>query len=304
MIKHKQKYQKDFDQLLYSKVMEVYQEPERKLDAEDEKDLTRVEQHIRRSSYYVPVNCDHSHYGIPEGIHVTPKDINGMRVKPAGQDTARRFRLYYDTPDLDGYHGGVEVRIQFPDETEHGHAKPFKQVVKLGRNATINDPTFHRIEISSRLAQPVPSFEPAALDGNKKLSVFLKEYFDVAALRPLQLLTTVRTRYYCRPGGEDTVVEFGYDRGRAMTINDYRSPILQIEPEVLHGDVAILDGIGKRLTDRFNGQLAVNLDSKPTPGFKYLDEVLRGNKKAKDFILTLPRDEFRIIAREECPALF
>jgi hypothetical protein len=304
MIRHSKKYLEEFNDLLRSGSMEVYLEPERKLDVPSEADLSKIESHIRRSHYYVPLNGKRSNHDIPPGIQVSTDDINNLNIRPAGEDTVRRFRLYYDTPDLDGYKGHVEVRIEFPKPTSHGSVLAYKQVIKMGLPATSDDPTFHRIEISGKLRHPIPSFEPAALDGNKKLSAFLKDHFDVDAFRPLQLLTTARTRYYCRPDGcENTVVEFGYDRGRAMTLNNFRYPILQIEPEVLHGDEAVLGDISKRLTQRFK-VAAVNLESKPTPGWRHLDEILTGNKAAKSFLLGLPQDKFRFISPDECPALF
>lgn len=304
MLKHRKRYDQQFADLLGSASMQVYREPERKLDVHTETDLAKVENHIRRSRYYVPLNGKRSNHDIPSGIHVTVDDINNLKVRPAGEDTPRRFRLYYDTPDLDGYHGNVEIRVEFPKPTTHGSVRSYKQVIKMGLPATAEDPTFHRIEISGRLETPVPSFESSALDGNKKLSAFLKEHFDCSALRPLQLLTTVRTRYYCRPAGcENTVVEFGYDRGRAMTLNEFRYPILQIEPEVIRGDESVLGDIGQRLTQRFE-TVRINLESKPTPGFRHLDGILAGNPRAKSFLLGLPRDEFRFVSRAECPSLF
>lgn len=299
-------YCRDFNALITSSAVTKYLEPERKLDAPNEETLSAFERHIERSRYYVPLNDPSTtEYDIPAGIDVTVDDINHMRVKPAKEDTPRRWRVYYDTPDLALYRGGVELRIEFPKSTEHGHAKPYKQVIKLGKAATAEDPTFHRIEISGRLTKPIPSFDSDVLDGNKELEKFLRKHFDESDVFPLQLLTTARERLWCRPGGRaDTIVEFGIDRGRAITVIDHRSLVLQIEPEVLHGNEAILEEIGVRLKTKFNRDLTPNYRSKPSPGYDHLASVLDGNPEAKAYLRTLRKDTFRIIKPGECPALF
>lgn len=299
-------YWQGLEALLAHSAFAKYLEPERKLDAACEGTLDKVVGHIRRTKYYVPVNhATMIEHAIPPGLHVSPDDINHLKINPARETTARRLRIYYDTPSLDLYRGGVELRIEFPKATEHGHAKPYKQVVKLGRAATEADPTFHRIEISGRLAKPVPSFESNALDDNKRLSAFLKRFFNAADVKPLQILTTVRDRLWCYPGGDpNTIVEFGIDRGHGMTVTGHRYPLLQIEPEVTKGDDRILEEITPRLLQRFKESLTVNLRSKPSPGFDNLAGILRGNDEGIRYLRGIKQHEFRFVTPEQCPALF
>jgi hypothetical protein len=303
--KNCEKYKREFNVLMSSRDLWVYREPEQKFDVNNEGDLEAVEHYIQGVKDLIPVNDPRSSYDIPNGIYVDPEMINNLKVSPAREDTPRRYRVYYDTPNLEAYHGGIEIRIEFPKPTEHGHAKPYKQIVKLGGSASLDDPTFHRLEISGRLQRPIPSFEASALDGNKKLSEFLKKYIDTDDLRPLQLLTTARTRLFFHVAGNDsTTVEIATDRGHGLTLTGSKYPILQIEPEIIKGDEATLDIIGARLRDRFNGTLVPNFTSKPTPGYEHLAPLLAASKNARSFVKGLPQDEFRLINRKDCPDLF
>ena len=298
-------YCEKFNALLSSKSLAQYLEPERKLDVTSEATLRRIEQVIRTDDYFIPVNALSSGHDIPEGIHVTADDVNHMEVPNAQEVTPRRYRLYYDTPSLDAFRHGIEIRIEFPKATEHGHARKFKQVVKLGKEATEEDPTFHRLEFAERLMEPIPSFDAKVLDGNKRLSAFLKDTIDCDALRPLQLLTTVRSRLWCRTEDDpDTIVEFGFDRGRGMTVTGHRYPILQVEPEVIRGDEGILEPVVQRLVNKFGDKVMVNLHSKPTPGFDDLAAILHKNPAGKAFLAQRSPDEFSFIKRRECAALF
>jgi hypothetical protein len=299
------KYRHEFNTLMRSKDVAVYQEPEQKFDIPTESGLEAVEKFICENEYLIPINDPRSSYDIPRGIHIDSSVINNFKIRPAREDTPRRFRVYYDTPSLDAYRGDVEIRIEFPKPTEHGHKKLYKQVVKLGGAATPEDPIFHRIEVSGRVSRPVPSFEPSALDGNEKLSSFLKKHIKCDDLRPLQVLTTMRTRFYFHASDDRaTTVEIASDRGRGIALNGERFPILQMELEVLNGDNNVLNVIASQLKNRFNGLLTPNLTSKPTPGYEALTPLLTGNKKARSFVKNLKRDEFRIVAPHECPELF
>lgn len=307
--KKRNKVCREFRELLTSPDLAKYLEPERKLDAvgvDGLETLKAAEDHIIADPYYILVNDPKAGHDIPPGINVTADDINNFEVPYAREDTPRRFRVYYDTPKLEAFRDlGVEIRIEFPKATEHGRAKTYKQVVKLGRAATAEDPTFHRIEIAGRLSKPVPSFEPSVLDGNKKLAAFLQDNIDVKTLLPLQLISTVRTRIWCRPGGDpNTIVEYAFDRGRGLTVANHNYHIRQIEPEVTRGDEKILASLGPRLKDQFGDRLVVNLCSKPSPGFDSLWEVLKHNERAQDYLRQhLKQEQFRVVSPQECPAL-
>lgn len=293
----KKQFEAGLKRLLGSAAMGVYLEPEQKLDARDESVLKDVESYIVDDPYFELLNTNHLTCDVPPGIHISSDLINGYPVEYARQVTPRRFRLYYDTPMLDGFHCGVEVRIEHPGPTEHGHKKPFKQVVKIGGPATSKDHTFHRIEISGRIASSIPSFEAETLDGNGKLAGFLSDSLDVANFRPLQLLATVRTRIWCRPDGDaNTIVEFGIDRGRGITFDGHQYSILQIEPELIHGDPAALNDVSDKLMERFSGALTVNLTSKPTPGYNHLAAVLKDDKVMRHAARRLKVPEFNLLA--------
>ncbi len=300
---------REFQELLASPDMAKYLEPERKLDAvgpDGFDTLTAAEKHIIADPYYVLVNDPDAGHDIPPGIEVTADDINNFEVPYAREDTSRRFRVYYDTAKLEAYRDiGVEIRIEFPKVTEHGRSKTYKQVVKLGKAATEEDPTFHRIEIAGRLSRPIPSFEPAVLDGNKKLAAFLQDNINVKELLPLQLISTVRTRIWCRPGGDpNTIVEYAFDRGRGLTVASHNYHICQIEPEVTRGDERVLASLGPRLKEQFGNKLQVNLRSKPSPGFDSLWDVLKHNGRAQDHLRQhLRQEKFRMVSPDECPAL-
>lgn len=289
---------------LSSSNMTDYLEPEQKLDASCSSTLDDVEQFILTHPGFCLLNISDD-LPLPDGINIDVGLLKIDGVKPAQQITPQRFRLYYDTPTLTAFHRGVEVRIELPGPTEHGHSKHYKQVVKLGGGASKDDPTFHRLEISGRLKEPVPTFQPDALDGKKDLSNFLHKTFKASAFRPLQLLTTVRTRIWCRPKNEaDTIIEFGIDRGWGMTVTGFRYPILQIEPELIKGRQGALDDVSQTLRNHFGNALSVNLTSKPTPGYMNLAPILRTNKAAKTCTRALPVREFGQISLETCPSLF
>lgn len=283
--------------LLNSATLGVYLEPERKLDAEHPDILSEVENYILNDPYFELLNNNHITCDIPDGIALPPEMIVDFAVEPAHQVTTRRFRVYYDTPKLHGFRHGVEVRIEHPGPTEHGYKKPFKQVVKIGGQASPEDPTFHRMEISGTLFQSIPDFSADALDDNNKISAFLGRSFKAESFRPLQVLTTVRTRLWCRPMGfEDSIVEFGIDRGAGLTINGYKYPILQIEPELIHGNPAALGAVSEKLKDHFGNALSPNYTSKPTPGYNHLASVLDSRGRINGIkVSDLPVQSFALI---------
>ncbi len=293
-------FQASLKRLLNSAAMAVYWEPEQKLDADGPEILNQVEDYIVHDPYFELLNTANHESDIPKGINISSDLLNGYPIEFAHQVTPPRFRVYHDTEDLYGFENGIEIRIEHPGPTEHGHKNPYKQVTKIGGPATDEDHTFHRLEISGRLAHAIPDLQPESLEKNDKLSDVLKKHMSVDKLRPLQLLFTVRTRIWCRPEGDpNTIVEFGIDRGKGFTFDGFTYPIWQIEPELIRGDPSKLDHVSQRLMNHFQGSLTVNLTSKPTPGYNHLGAMLASDKGFKRRIRNLPVDEFHFLAESK-----
>ena len=297
----KKAFEQQLAKVLGTAAMAVYLEPEQKLDATCPDTLKKVEDFIVADPYFELLNLHRMAGDIPKDIALPHGFLDDCPAEYAHQVTPTRFRVYYDTPALDGFHRGVEIRIEHPGPTEHGHKNPYKQVVKIGGPATSEDHTFHRLEISGRLAAAIPNTKAESLDDNEKLSSLLKKHIKTEKLRPLQLLVTTRTRIWCHPNGDpDTIVEFGIDRGQGITVDGYKYPIWQIEPELIRGsDAAVLNTVSERLMDRFEGALAVNLTSKPTPGYNHLAHVLEQQSGMKARIQRLPVQQFNVLPQLE-----
>ncbi len=295
----------DIATLLQRPDLLMYHEPERKFDARNRKTLNQVISYILRDPAYTLVN-DPENLDIPAGIVIDPKLLGTYKDPYATANTPRRYRVYFDTPYLEAADLGVELRIEHPKVTAAAKKKPYQQVIKIGREGTSDSHTLDRLEFPGNLECPLPSFDCKLLDGNKDVAEFLQANLDPNDMYGLLMLMTVRTRLWCRlKDAPDTLVEFGIDRGEAVTLTGYRYPILQVEPEIKHGRKEALQYVEERLLHTFSDLLTVNLRSKAAPGIDHMRQAIGGDPQVASWMRSNLRPEiFRPVTREECPLLF
>lgn len=251
---------------------DINHELECKLDANSDNDLIKLREFVLDNpAHFTPV-LDRVHHGIPKDM-LSEFDVPLEITEP-------RIRLYFDDIKLSAYAQGIEIR----QEPRPGGG--VKQMVKLGGNATADNPILDRMEYGANIKKfgvDLSVLKPDRIRKQVKSALKNKE------LKPLVCMVSQRTRLKYHPSGDPlTTIELGFDtpcRGHAMGGFKWSAP--QLELELLSGDINSLHAEAAFLTNLF--ALTPNLTSKPFRGFEHLKTFLQ-TPEGKAAFNTHPQD--------------
>lgn len=237
-----------------------FHELEFKLDAADVPLMKAVQAHVQgQPKIFTPT----THFRLLDSI---PRDLHHA-FQPPIEITDARKRLYFDTVDLAAFRNGIEIR-------QERHTKGrIKQMVKIGGNASEDDPLMDRMEHGAYLKSFGADFGSIKDDDARK---FLKKTLGNGDdMKPLVCMISQRTRIKYHPEGDpDTIIEIGFDypcRGYSLTGFVWDAP--QMELEIVKGpyDHDAARATLEREAARFDSfGLVRNVVSKPTPAFERL----------------------------------
>lgn len=251
-----------------------FHELEFKLDADSVALMKAVQAHvIARPKIFTPTTH-------PDLLEAIPQDLRTSFQMPIEVTEARK-RLYFDSRRLDAYEAGIEIR-------QERHTKGrVKQMVKIGGNATEDDPLMDRMEHGSYLKRFGADFSNIKDDDARK---FLRKTLgDGEDMKPVVCMISQRTRIKYHPDGDpDVLIELGFDypcRGYSFMGHVWDCP--QMELEIVKGpdEHAKARRILEREAARFDEfGLIRNVVSKPTPAFEALttQKDMAGFEKAFD----------------------
>lgn len=237
---------------------EINHERECKLDATSDNDLIKLRE-------FVLANPAHFTPAISRVRDAVPQDMLKNFDVPL-EITEPRIRLYYDDQNLSAYAQGIEIR----QEPRPGGG--IKQMVKLGGNATADDPVLDRMEYSTNLKKFGVTLDGLGPDTVRRS---LKSALKNKRLKPIVSMVSQRTRLKYHPHGDPlTTIELGFDtpcRGHALGGFVWNAP--QLELELIQGDESVLNIEAAFFREKFN--LTPNFTSKPFTGFEYLKSYLQ-----------------------------
>jgi len=238
-------------------------EKEFKLDADSAAQLKQARQYVfDNPAIFMPATHPSQLAHIPAHMRdsfETPLEI-----------TRPRLRLYYDTVDLDGLANNIEIR---QEQRKHG----YKQVIKIGGNATAADPLLDRLEVPCKIGKYGVDFDAIEQDSIRK---HLKSIFGGKPIKPLVCMISQRTRFEYHPEGQkDVVIELGFDTPcHGISFTGYSWVTHQLELEKVEGpdDHAEVRRLLEREERRFaRFGMTRSVISKPYLGFTQMQDSLQ-----------------------------
>jgi len=246
-------------------------EDEVKLDAPTKKYLDAVWRHaIDDKKYYHPSNNNHTMDQRPDNVNWD--DVDGDDPDPYQETTKYRYRYYFDTRLLSLFNSKAEVRLEQKKSGE------YKQVIKIGNGATADSPMMGRAEHPAMIRKFKPSFTAINRkeDSRKKVIALLNDAKKGSGpIKPLVAIRSQRRKMEYHPAGNrDITIEMACDIGKAMNVAGFNWNVRQIELEIKENNTdrsnaEVLAEELAKLKTKF-GELEVNTESKPTPGFQDL----------------------------------
>lgn len=270
-----------------------YQEDEVKLNAPDNKTLESVWWHIiNDEQHFVPSYNTHVNPQLPEDKGLARLTSDKPRILMAPRSITKiRYRYYFDTRLRDLFRAKVEVRLEPKDGA-------FKQVIKMGNGATIDNPMMGRPEYPARLKKFRPSLgaiEKKEDDRQTTIDFLRSTVKKKGRLKPVVRIESQRLKLEYHPQGDRNVtIEVGIDKAVGMNVAGFEWDVRQIELEVkenltnkpnsdiLEADMAILMAEYP--------SLVIETTSKPTLGFNNMAERKVGLKRWGK----LPCDRFTV----------
>lgn len=201
------------------------------------------------------------------------------RFAPPVEITSERIRIYYDTEDLNAYDAGIEIR------QERRSKSGVKQMIKIGGNASSDDPVMDRMEYSSDLNGF--GVDLRAIH-DKKISKDLDKSYKGCIFKPLVWMVSQRHRFKYHPEGNPNIcVEVGLDYpcvGITMHGFEWEAPQMEIEMVKGPDSHAAARGILEFEAERFaQFKLEREILSKPAPGYDALRDYLKTPEGRKAF---------------------
>lgn len=266
-------------------VSDTFRERERKLNATSGAQLEQFRQFIAKNPYYTTL--EDPRFIIPL--------MTGFKLRPPQEDTALRFRVYFDNCALNATRSGIEIRME--DRSVTGtEGWPYKQVIKIGQPGNSESHTLDRMEYSTKLKQSRPQLQTL----KDESADYLKDIFNSRSLAKIQLYPLVciasqRWKMLYHPdGNKDVQIELATDIGRGQTIDGFTWDMFQVEIEMKKGDPAWLGIEEAKFRDALPF-LVPEFRSKPSPGFDRLTPFLE-KKKNRELIRQNMKDgAFRIL---------
>ena len=248
-----------------------YIEDEVKLDAPTKEYLNQVWRYaIDDKDYYHPSNNSHTMDQRPDNVNWDA--VEGDDPDPYQETTKYRYRYYFDTRLLSLFNAKAEVRLEQKKSGE------YKQVIKIGNGATEDSPMMGRAEHPAMIRKFKPSFTAINRkeSSRKKVIALLDEAKKGnGLLKPLVAIRSQRRKMEYHPAGNrDITIEMACDIGKAMNVAGFSWNVRQIELEIKENktDRSNADVLAEELAKlkaKF-GELEINTESKPTPGFQDL----------------------------------
>lgn len=247
-----------------------FHELEFKLDAGDVPLMKAVQAHVlAKPKIFTPTTH-------PDLLDAIPQDLRSSFQMPVEVTEARK-RLYFDKMDLAAFEAGIEIR-------QERHTKGrVKQMIKIGGNASDDDPLMDRMEHGCYTKRFGVSVGCVKDDDARK---YIKKMIgDGEDMKPIVCMISQRTRINYHPHGDpDTIIELGFDypcRGYSLMGFVWDAPQMELEivkgPDEHEKARAILEREAARF-DEFG--LVRSVVSKPTPAFERLMQE-RGSKAFK-----------------------
>ncbi|MFN3828400.1 MAG: hypothetical protein ACK4NR_12345 [Micavibrio sp.] len=254
-------------------VSDSFREQERKLNAASGAQLEQFRQFIAKNPYYTTLE---------DPRFITPL-MAGFKLRPPQEDSALRFRVYFDNCALNATRSGIEIRME--DRSITGtEGWPYKQVIKIGQPGNAESHTLDRMEYTTKLKQSRPQLQ--TLKGES--ADYLKGVFNSRSLSKIQLYPLVsiasqRWKMLYHPdGNKDVQIELATDIGRGQTVDGFTWDIFQVEIEMKKGAPKCF-GIEEAKFMEAMPFLVPEFRSKPSPGFDHLMPVLE-KKKNRELI--------------------
>jgi inorganic triphosphatase YgiF len=189
-----------------------------------------------------------------------------LESAPAGPEQHRLDTTYYDTPDLDLFHGGHFLRVRRDSDR-------FVQALK-SRGAGLAGLEFRR-ESECRLddEKPRPDLivDPPACLKNAKF---------VGALRPTVRTAFSRTAWMIETDGGGRV-ELAFDRGHILA-GKHRLPLCEVELELKRGATATIFDVALDLGETVS--MRIGDESKAVRGFRAIEGTPHGWSKAAKIV--------------------
>lgn len=269
----------------------AYLEDEVKLDASEPRLITDVWNSVlRRTRHFHPAY--HNHRGEQKMDDIDWRSISQFKPVPPSRARELLTRYYYDTRNLALHNNAVELRI----EAKGGL---FKQVIKVGNGADMDQPMMRRGEYPGMLRKPKArtTLIDKKAEGHEETVKFLKKTVKgQGSIKPVNAIEGQRRRRSYHPDGDrDITIEFAADLGTGINIRGFIWQVMQIELEIKENrssatNAEILLGERGYLTDQF-ADLEPSFVSKPYQGFRNLAEHKIGKKKWGK----LPCDRFQLL---------